>query len=122
MTVVPRPTRRGCPSLGLAASTDPRMNRRGSEPEDLPDVDLTRLDPQLIISHLACADTPNHPQNAAQLARFRQATEGMPKDRLSLAATGGSTLGAEYHFALTRPGAGLYLAGSPGPQCGSRRF
>ncbi|MEM8657508.1 MAG: alanine racemase [Pseudomonadota bacterium] len=96
------------PDAPCGLQLDSGMNRLGIEPEDLPDVDLTRLDPQLIISHLACADTPNHPQNAAQLARFRQATEGMPQDRLSLAATGGITLGAEYHFALTRPGVGLY--------------
>ncbi|MEO1313167.1 MAG: alanine racemase, partial [Pseudomonadota bacterium] len=85
------------PDAPCGLQLDSGMNRLGIEPEDLPDVDLTRLDPQLIISHLACADTPNHPQNAAQLARFRQATEGMPQDRLSLAATGGITLGAEYH-------------------------
>ena len=58
--------------------------------------------PVLTISHLACADQPEHPQNAAQKAAF------MPEGRGSLAATGGILLGPAYHFDLTRPGIGLY--------------
>ncbi|MEL6583629.1 MAG: alanine racemase [Pseudomonadota bacterium] len=56
----------------------------------------------LTISHLACADEPEHPQNAAQLAAFQ------PEGRASLAATGGTVMGPAYHFDLTRPGIGLY--------------
>ena len=64
-------------------------------------------DAGLVISHLACADEPDHPMNAHQLAAFREMTDGMTMPR-SLAATGGILLGADFHFDLTRPGIGLY--------------
>jgi alanine racemase len=59
------------------------------------------------MSHLACADEPDHPLNEAQLARFHAMTDGAGVPR-SLAATGGILLGPRYHFDLTRPGIGLY--------------
>jgi alanine racemase len=61
----------------------------------------------LVMSHLACADEPDHPANAAQLKAFNEMTEGVAAPR-SLAATGGILLGPDYHFDLTRPGIGLY--------------
>jgi len=67
--------------------------------------------PTLVMSHLACADDPDHPMNAYQLDVFHQMTDGITTPR-SLAATGGLLLGPEYHFDLTRPGIGLY-GGSP---------
>ncbi|TMV81499.1 alanine racemase, partial [Thioclava sp. BHET1] len=63
--------------------------------------------PELVMSHLACADAPDHEMNARQLAAFHHMTDGLGMPR-SLAATGGILLGAEYHFDLTRPGIGLY--------------
>lgn len=65
--------------------------------------------PELIVSHLACADEPDNPMNPAQLAEFLALTEGTGVPR-SFAATGGILLGPEYHFDLTRPGIGLYGA------------
>jgi alanine racemase len=62
---------------------------------------------QLIMSHLACADEPDHQENPAQLANFRAMTDGTHHPR-SLSATGGVLLGEAYHFDLTRPGIGLY--------------
>ena len=62
--------------------------------------------PRLVMSHLACADEPDHPMNAQQLRAFSEMTEGV--SRRSLAATGGILLGPDYHFELTRPGVGLY--------------
>lgn len=61
-----------------------------------------------LISHLACADTPEHPMNAAQLARFAAAATLLPGTPASLAASCGIFLGPEYRFALVRPGAALY--------------
>lgn len=84
------------------------MNRLGMQAEEWQQV---RLDlpttPWLVMSHLACADEPDHPQNAAQLAAFHEMTDGTGYRR-SLAATGGILLGPEYHFDLVRPGIGLY--------------
>jgi len=68
---------------------------------------LLEAGPELILSHLACADDPAHPMNAAQLANFHAMTDGAGVPR-SFAATGGILLGAQYHFDLTRPGIGLY--------------
>ncbi len=85
------------------------MNRLGMEPSEwsaLREIALSQ-GPSMIISHLACADTPDHPMNAAQLAVFREMTEGTGLP-LSLGATGGILMGDDYHFDLTRPGIGLY--------------
>ncbi|MBC6442900.1 MAG: alanine racemase [Rhodobacteraceae bacterium] len=88
---------------------DSGMNRLGLEPAEfaaLKDAILAGR-PQLLISHLACADTPEHRQNAAQLRAFITMTEGTDVPR-SLAATGGIMLGPDYHLDMTRPGVGLY--------------
>lgn len=62
----------------------------------------------LIASHLACADTPEHPMNAAQLERFRHALTQLPDAPASLANSGGIMLGEAYHFDMVRPGIMLY--------------
>ncbi|HLJ65411.1 MAG TPA: alanine racemase [Stellaceae bacterium] len=72
-----------------------------------------------ILSHLACADTPDHPQNAAQHRAFSKALAAFPGIAASLAASSGVFLGSAYHFAIVRPGAALYgvnpVAPSPNP-------
>lgn len=100
--------REAFPGAPCGLQLDSGMNRLGLEPEDLAALDLSDLDLRLAISHLACADTPAHPQNAAQLAAFRQMTSGLGEVPLSLAATGGTMMGPDYHFNLTRPGVGLF--------------
>ena len=62
---------------------------------------------EYVMSHLACADEPDHPMNAYQLDLFRRMTDGTGVPR-SFAATGGILLGKDYHFEITRPGIGLY--------------
>lgn len=62
-------------------------------------------------SHLACADTPSHPLNTAQLTAFRAAASSLPSVPLALANSAGIALGPDYHLDLTRPGIGLYGAG-----------
>ena len=88
---------------------DSGMNRLGLEPYEfkaLRDV-IIAAKPQLLMSHLACADEPDNTMNVEQLAAFRNMTDGHDIPQ-SLAATGGLLLGADYHFDLTRPGVGLY--------------
>ncbi|PWR00915.1 alanine racemase [Meridianimarinicoccus roseus] len=97
------------PGAPFGLQLDSGMNRLGLEPADfaaLKDRALAAA-PWLVMSHLACADDPAHPQNAAQLAAFRDMTDGLGLRR-SLAATGGILLGEAYHFDMTRPGIGLY--------------
>ena len=101
------------PGHPFAIQLDTGMNRLGMEPaewEAVRDIALS-LTPRLVMSHLACADEPDHPMNRRQLETFRALTEGISAPR-SLAATGGILLGPEYHFDLTRPGIGLY-GGAP---------
>lgn len=73
--------------------------------------------PALLISHLACADEPDHPKNAEQLALFRSVRENAPACPASLANSGGIHLGQEFHFDLVRAGFSLYggqaVAGRP---------
>lgn len=97
------------PGQPFAIQLDSGMNRLGMEAAEwaaLRDEALAAR-PVLIMSHLACADEPDHPANAAQLAAFRAMTDGCGVPR-SLAATGGILLGPDYHFDLVRPGIGLY--------------
>ena len=63
--------------------------------------------PVLIMSHLACADEPEHGMSAFQLRTFREMTDGIDVPR-SLSATGGILMGEDYHFDVTRPGIGVY--------------
>ena len=99
--------RMGMPDAAFGVQIDTGMNRLGLEPADFIMVREKALSASLIISHLACADEPNHQQNAAQLQCFNHLTKGMSVRR-SLAATGGILLGSDYHFDLCRPGVGLY--------------
>ncbi len=97
------------PGYGFGIQLDTGMNRLGMEPAEwsaLRDIALSQS-PELVMSHLACADEPDHPMNAKQLRVFSEMTADIEAPR-SLAATGGMLLGPEYHFDLTRPGVGLY--------------
>ena len=89
---------------------DTGMNRLGMEALEAASValDIAALKPDLVMSHLACADEPFHPMNASQLAAFNAMSFAMPASRKALGATGGILLGAPFHFDLTRPGIGLY--------------
>jgi alanine racemase len=60
------------------------------------------------LSHLACADEPEHALNDLQRARFAAARQRLPQIPASLAASSGIFLGREFHFDLVRPGAALY--------------
>jgi alanine racemase len=73
----------------------------------------------LLLSHLACADIPDHPLNAKQLRLFRELRalySGIPA---SLANSSGIFLGDATYFDLARPGAALYginpTPGRPNP-------
>jgi alanine racemase len=97
------------PGHAFGVQLDTGMNRLGVELLEWQAVApiLIEAGPQLLMSHLACADEPDHPQNLAQLEAFHEMTDGTGVPR-SLSATGGILLGPKYHFDLTRPGIGLY--------------
>ena len=95
------------PDGPCAVQLDSGMNRLGLEPEELSALARLPRGTALVMSHLACADTPEHPMNACQLASFCAMSDelGLPR---SLAATGGVLLGQEHHFDMVRPGVGLF--------------
>ena len=69
---------------------------------------LARIEPSLIMSHLACADDADDPKNEAQLALFEEVSALFPGVPRSLANSAGIALGPRFHFELTRPGISLY--------------
>ena len=97
------------PGHPFGIQLDTGMNRLGLEMQEWAAVAEMALAqrPTLVMSHLACADEPDHPMNPYQLDQFKKMTDGISVPR-SLAATGGVLLGPDYHFDLTRPGIGLY--------------
>ena len=97
------------PKHPFGLQLDTGMNRLGFERADFSEfIELySEKKPELIMSHLACADDKEHAQNASQLKAFLEMTSGLDCP-LSLSATGGILLGEKYHFDLCRPGIGLY--------------
>lgn len=101
----------GMSRLGLsAAETAALLN----DPDGLRGLDLRYL-----MSHLACADQPDHPMNEKQLAAFEAMRARFPACKASLSNSSGIFLGPRYHYDLLRPGAALYgiapVAGAANP-------
>jgi alanine racemase len=90
----------GMSRLGLPAD---ELDRLAENPRLLGATDL-----RYVMSHLCCAEEPEHPMNARQLAAFRAAVAKLPKAARSFANSSGVFLGAAYHFDLARPGSALY--------------
>jgi len=99
--------------LPAAVHIDSGLNRLGLSEHDVgalarrPDL-LARLDVQLVMSHLACADDPASPMNDKQRAVFDRLRALLPPAPASLAASDGLMLGAAFHYDLVRPGYALY--------------
>lgn len=70
----------------------------------------TTLD--FVLTHLACADEPEHPLNAEQLARFDRMRAQLPAARTSIGNSAGTLTEAARRGDLARPGIALY-GGNP---------
>jgi len=110
--------------LPVALQVDSGMSRLGMMPEEVEVLaqDPTLLDNvevRLVMSHLACADEPDHPANAAQKKSFDLLRSVLPDAPASLTNSSGIFLGGGYHYDLARPGAALYginpTPGRPNP-------
>lgn len=101
----------GMARLGLSA---PELAQLAADPSAFDGIDVA-----YVMSHLACADEPQHPANAAQLASFVAARRLLPVAPATFANSSGIFMGAAYHFELARPGAALYgvapVPGQPNP-------
>ncbi|MEO1468463.1 MAG: alanine racemase [Pseudomonadota bacterium] len=95
------------PAGPAALQIDTGMNRLGIEADALAALGPLPGAVRFVMSHLACADEPAHPQNAAQRTAFETLTAPLARPR-SLAATGGTLMGGAWHYDMTRPGIGLY--------------
>ncbi len=62
----------------------------------------------MVMSHLACADEPDHPLNEEQVKRFKALRELVPEVTFSLANSAGILAVPTAHFDLLRPGIALY--------------
>ena len=108
---------------GAALHIDTGMRRLGITPDEAvalaPRAQTENHGIALVMSHLACADTPAHPLNETQIKLFRELRMlygGIPA---SLANSSGIFLGDSTHYDLARPGAALYgvnpTPGKPNP-------
>ncbi|MEO1249464.1 MAG: alanine racemase, partial [Pseudomonadota bacterium] len=92
---------------------DTGMSRLGLEPSEQATLagDTERLNGIDILgwmTHLACADDPDHPLNVLQRDRLKAATHGLPPAPRSLCNSAGIFLGPDFHFDIARPGSALY--------------
>ena len=73
---------------------------------------LAPMDVRFIMSHLACADTPDNTLNAAQLTDMHIFRALFPHLPVSFANSGGVFMGEDYLQDFTRPGIALF-GGAP---------
>jgi len=97
---------------GAALHFDTGMTRLGFAMEEAPiftaRVKMPDHGISLIMSHLACADTPGHALNARQIVAFRDLRFMFRGTPTSLANSSGIFLGPASHCDMVRPGAALY--------------
>ncbi|MBN7806816.1 alanine racemase [Agrobacterium rosae] len=106
-----------CKTLPAALQFDTGMSRLGMASSELATLKtsphlLDGIAITFVMSHLACADEPEHIANGAQLAVLRKASAMFPEAPVCFANSGGIFLGADYHNAVMRPGIALY-GGAP---------
>ena len=91
---------------------DTGMNRLGLGVQDLAELcqaaDFRALPIDGIMSHLACADLPDHPMNTKQRDALDAIRPWRDHQHKSLANSSGIFLGTGYHFDQVRPGMALY--------------
>ena len=97
---------------GAALHVDTGMNRLGITVEEAAAI-APRLQSEnhgftLVMSHLACAESPDHPLNARQVRLFRDIRMLYRGVASSLANSSGIFLGERAYCDLVRPGVALY--------------
>ena len=99
-------------SGGAAIHIDTGMNRLGLTLVEaqgiVPRINAGDHGITLVMSHLACAESLNHPLNAKQVATFREIASNFSGVPASLSNSSGVYLGPQFQFDMVRPGAALY--------------
>lgn len=99
---------------------DTGMNRLGLSHDEAhhviqnPDL-LEGIDVQLVMSHFACADEPDHPLTRKQAHAFANLAQHFPNAKKSLANSPGLFRDSSFHHDMVRPGFSLY-GGNPTPE------
>jgi len=97
---------------GAALHVDTGMNRLGISANEAaalaPRIRAENHGITLLMSHLACAETPEHPLNEAQIKLFREVRVLYRGISSSLANSSGIFLGNPAHCDMVRPGVALY--------------
>ena len=106
---------------GAALHVDTGMNRLGITVDEAvaiaPRIQSESHGFALLMSHLACAETPDHPMNDRQIRMFREIRIMYRGVSSSLANSSGIFLGGTLYCDLVRPGIALYGANpTPGKQ------
>jgi alanine racemase len=106
---------------GAALHVDTGMNRTGVTAEEAaalaPRIHSENHGLTLLMSHLACAEIPDHPMNDRQIRLFREIRIMYRGVASSLANSSGIFLGGTVHCDLVRPGVALYGANpTPGTE------
>lgn len=110
-------------ALPAAFHFDTGMNRLGFRLNDVSIVksmmEQSGYLPQMVMSHLACADQPQHEKNRSQRALFQSLLAQFPDIPASLSNSAGTLSGRDNHFQIVRPGIALYggraVNGRPNP-------
>ena len=100
-------------ALPCAVHIDSGMNRLGLSAAEVDSVAAARdlwsaFTLSLVMSHLACADEPEHPKSETQRKVFDRLRARLPKALASLSNSAGMLLGHTYLYDLVRPGIALY--------------
>ena len=111
--------------LPAAIHIDSGMNRLGLSADEVASLArakglLGTFELTLLMSHLACADEPDHAKNETQRKTFDSLRAKLPKAPASLANSAGILLGRAYHYDLVRPGIALF--GGKASRTGADRF
>jgi alanine racemase len=99
-------------SKPIAVHVDSGMHRLGFAPSEATAERFAGFDIALLMTHLACADEPDSPRNALQLARFDAVRQRFQGVATSIGNSAGTLLSDAYRGDLCRPGIALY-GGNP---------
>jgi alanine racemase len=103
--------------LRVAIHIDTGMSRLGMDVREVGELAGKRglldvLEIEYVLTHLACADEPEHPLNEAQLTRFDRLRASLPAAKTCVGNSAAVFSGARYCGDLARAGIALY-GGNP---------
>ena len=96
-----------------ALHVDTGMNRLGMDVKEALQLAqntsmLSRVNAKVLMSHLACADDPNHEHNTLQHENFQKCVSKFSDLEHSFSNSAATLSRSDFHYDLTRPGIALY--------------